>query len=1663
MASGVSRFRAAAVVALLAVGFTAGLFADRMMSASPGATPSAQAGGGGFSWPFFGHPRAADAPRAAPPRPAAFAVWTTRLDTHTTSPSACIRMSRPLDASRGYGDFVSVSPDLGHPAAVTVNGDELCVADVGYVARTITLMRGLPAATGETLTDNVDVAFAPGSKPVYVGFVGEGVILPREDADGVGLETVNVSRLHIRVFRVADRNLVRKDISAPEPTGEGDYNYDGGDNGVGDDGRLIWEGDVAVRGVADQRATTVFPLGAVLKTLEPGAYVVMAADASGLKGAPQKDGEADRESPAQARRWILFTDMALQAYDGSDALDVTVRSLKSARPMGGVRLALVGKDGGDLASASTDGEGHVRFARALLAGEQGAHPARLMAYGPRGDFTVLDLERAPVDLSKQDVTGRTPPGGEPKTGKAAIDPANAIDGFVYADRGIYRPGETAHLVALLRDGGSRAVKDRRGALVLRRPSGLEFARYRFRGARRGAVTANVALPPGAPRGIWRVSLEMEGSDAASGGTSFDVEDFAPQRLAVTLAAAPERPMLNGEVRRVPVAARFLYGAPAAALAVRSEARVSADPDPFPAFKDFAWGDQQTSFPERLIEGPPSVTDGAGAATAVLDISTLGPQTSPLKAVLTASVFEPGGRPVSEEATLKLHLKPLYLGVRTIGGPGDEPLQTFEIIAVNAQGQRVAANAHYMLISESWNYDWFEQNGRWSWRRTSRDIPIAQGDLAIGAGAPARFSRKLPWGDYLLVLDDPATGAHTVIRQSAGWSAPSDDVEAPDSARVSPVRTDYKTGDTVDVHIQAPFAGEAEVAVATDHLIALRQLHLPEGGADFRMRADPAWGGGAYVLVSVVQPRDPVASPKPRRALGLAYVSLEPVGRKLTVDIGTPPKLDSRSPITVPLTVRGLGPGQTAHVTLAAVDEGILRLTHQKNPDPVDWYFGKRALSLAYRDDYGRLLDPNLGSAAAANFGGDEVGGAKLTAVPIRTVALWSGIVDTDAGGKATVRMPATDFNGQLRLVAVAWTDGAVGGGASDMIVRQPVVAELSLPRFLSPGDRAAATLELDNVEGKAGVYIVSIVGRNGPQIAWRHAFQLARGQRIIQKVDISAARVASVGGVGFAVRGPGVSVTRGYPLQIRPGWGRLTRASTVPQRPGEAYMPSVGLLAGMAAGDVSMTVSYSPFANFDPAPVAEALAHYPFGCSEQTTSMGAGSLYAPDLATNPKRQGALATSVGKLLDREALDGSFGLWRVGDGEADPWIGAYVTDFLLEAKASGALVPDGALQRALSAMHALSKPDGFSSVGYRMEVSPQPHWLSPQAARDQTRRLRSRAAAYALYDLAKAGQGDLARLRWFHDVGFEQERSPLARAQIGAALAAMGDRGRAHDSFVLAVAALGYRDPDDWYQSPLRDLAGVIALAYEAGETDLARGLQARLENTVRSPDALNTQEQAFLLKAAHAMAASAGPVRIQASGATPKGGDRWAVGRPADARFVNLGHGTVWRTVTVSGKPTMPPAARSSGIAFDKRVFGLDGHPVDPAKLKQGDRMIIRLAGRATAKRDALTVVDDALPAGFEIESALTPTDAQGEKDENGKAKAGPFAFLGSLSKASVQEKRDDRFIAALKLSGDKTFALAYVVRAVTPGNYFLPGAEAKDMYRPAVSARTASARTVISP
>jgi hypothetical protein len=370
--------------------------------------------------------------------------------------------------------------------------------------------------------------------------------------------------------------------------------------------------------------------------------------------------------------------------------------------------------------------------------------------------------------------------------------------------------------------------------------------------------------------------------------------------------------------------------------------------------------------------------------------------------------------------------------------------------------------------------------------------------------------------------------------------------------------------------------------------------------------------------------------------------------------------------------------------------------------------------------------------------------------------------------------------------------------------------------------------------------------------------------------------------------------------------------------------------------------------------------------------------------------------------------------------------------------------------------VARLDDFAPVAYDFEVY---RW---SGSNDSEELLRSRSAAYALYVLAKAGKASLGQLRYFADAKLKAEPSPLAKAHIAAGIAHLGDRARAVRAFADAEKALGYDNTGDWYQTPLRDTAAVLALASEAGQDDLAARLSRRLERLARDPAALSTQEQAATLAAADAMLKRAGPVAVSLSGGPAQAVPvRLTPATLKDQTFRNASPGQLYRTIVRTGAPEAPPPAASVGFQLEKRLYNMSGEPVEAGALRQGARVVVVIQGQPEAQRTHPALVVDLLPAGLEIETLLRPDDGLVESYD-GAARSGAFGWIGQITPARVAEARDDRFVAAADIRDANRFTFAYVARAVSPGVYTLPGAQVEDMYRPGVFGRTASGRLAIA-
>ena len=1573
-----------------------------------------------------------------------FTYFRYRIDTSAAEPSACFVFSAGLDPETDYTPFVDLRP--ASPPVLTVSGRELCLSGLSFgESRTAILKSGLPAANGQQLetTEEVPIDFA--DRPPYVGFRGAGVILPRSDADGLPVETVNVDGVRITVSHVPDRVLFQKNISQGQTVSEGRYGYLYGADDPSDVAQEIWSGEMPVTSIPNAPVASIFPLQDVIGELESGAYFVEVVDA---KERATSDGP-----PASARRWIVMTDLALTAYRGEHGLDATLRSLQDGQEVIGATVELIARNNDVLAEATTDADGRVRFGKPIMSGGRNAAPKLLIAYGARGDVAVLDLTRAPVDLSGQNIAGRTVPG--------------AVDAYVYPERGIYRPGETVHLTAHIRDREGRALTDRAGTLTIVRPNGLDAEAVRFTATPSGALLHDVDLASDASRGLWSASVDVDGIGIV-GSATFAVEDFVPQRIGVTLEANEKTALYADDSRAIEVDARFLYGAPGAGLVVQPQARIEVAPSPFELFPDFTFGRHDETFRERILELPETVADGAGIATILLEPGRQGREAGkPLRINTVVSVLEPGGRAVTESVRIPFHPRDLYIGTKTAfeGRLAEGEAASFEVAAVGRDGNAKAAQLSWKLLAIDYHYDWYREGGEWRWRRSRTVATVNEGPITTEAGGAAQITVEgLEWGQHELVLEGP-DGVEASRSFWVGWGGyvSDDGVEAPDRVQVSVVDETVLPGRNAEITIVPPYDGEAQIVVATDRILAIETRPVTAEGTRMSLPVTDDWGEGAYIMVNVFTEREPVLAAKPRRAIGVTYAPVDMAPRTFSLTINAPEVIRPRRDQLVEIDIEG-GPREPVYLTLAAVDEGILNLTKYQSPDPVSYFFGRKSLGVELHDDYGRLLDPNLGLPAEVRSGGDQLGGEGLSVVPTRTVSLFSGEVEVGRAGSAKVRFAVPDFNGELRLMAVAWSAEGLGAASRPVTVRDQAPAELIMPRFLAPGDEASFTASIDNVELEGGPFVASLAAAGPVSVGLEEISRsLPRGER----ADVSVPVTTDAEGISrlrLAVEGPqNFAVDREYLIETRSPYLPLTRVISETMAPGETYTLSRDLVEGLEPGSIGMTVSFSSLP-VDANALYASLSQYPYGCTEQTVSRALPLLYTDQLVAFGAEGGSEQTgariqeAVTRILNRQSADGSFGLWREGDGNASPWLGAYTTDFLHRAKVAGYAVPNEALSRAYTAMRTVATGDAWRVYGYDANVY-ESDWHA-----DTQQRLMNRAAPYALYVLAKAGEADVSRLRYLHDRALNDIESPLARAHLGAGLAAVGDQSRAASAFAAAEEALGYDNDGDYYQTPLRDRAGVLALATEAGFDDLAARLVNAVGTDAPDPVSLSTQEKAFLLTAVNALTGGEAEdggyaMAVEGLGRGNENDRRYFVSEAQiseDVSFTYGGSTPVFRTVLVSGAPTDAPPSVENRLAIEKSFASLTGGRVSLGDLRQGDQLVVSLTVDPEERRLNPVIIADLLPAGFEIETVLRPTDGAREYEDDGA-----FAWLGTISAAKTAEARDDRFVAAIDLS-DTAQTVAYIVRAVTPGDFAMPGAVAEDMYRPSVNARSDAGRVTIA-
>lgn len=1549
---------------------------------------------------------------ACPLEARAFDYVDRSLQVDQALPSVCLNFDTPLARGNGeaYQPFVTLDPASDHGLAV--RGKDLCVTGLKHgVSYRIGLKPGLPDEDGDKLARAVAIAVTLPDREARVSFGQNQDILPYSAGAGLPLRSVNVASADIELYRIGERALADRMDDYWFGTTLSGYRAETLGQSAG---ALVFTGSVDIATKSNEEVITSLPIDRLLPTLQPGLYVMTA----------KPHGTTPDEWEDLATQWFSISDIGLFTAQGQDGMLVLARSLQSAAGMGDVALNLVAGNNEILGRFKTDADGKAFIPAGLLRGSGGNAPKLLSASMARGDFTYIPLDKPALDLSDLDVKGRTPPG--------------PLDAFLWTDRGIYRPGETVRLQALLRNAQALPTDGLPLNLRLIRPDGIEAQSFKLDLASAGGGALDIPVPTSAYTGTWTVEADAGGM-ARIGEASFVVEDFVPPRLEVK-ATGPQAPPMAGQPIELAVDARYFYGAPAASLAGEARLTVEAADTPFPGLEAFSFGLVQEPFLPQQAEPASFTTDASGKALLQLEQPDLAETTRPLEAKASIDVFDMDGRPAKAEVTLPLHSAERFIGIRP-AFEGTLPEQAdagFEVALVDATGQPATGGPlKYDLIRETWDYTWFRRDGRWQYERSVYDSRVGSGTVALNDQGRGSIKTPVTSGRWRIEVYDADGRTASSLRFGAGWW--SDAESASDKPEVLPVTLDQDAPpDRIRAHIQPSF--DAHVLVFTgEGKEQVTAFDIGKEGRTIEVPKGTIPAGGSY-LVAVAFGRTGAVLPRlPVRALGTAWIAGDAAQRRLEVALQVPPRVQPDHPLPVDVAVQGLEPGKPAYLTVAAVDEAVLQMTAFTTPDPALHYLGRRALGLELRDVYGRLIDP-AGQPGNIVSGGDararlQIG--NLDVKTFKTVALFKGPLAVDDSGHAHVDLDVPDFSGRLRVMAVVWSSDRFGAGQASSEVRPPLLAELSLPRFLAPGDKATLRASVTVLEAPEQSYDVQL-STEGPisfertDIAFK---DVKRDRRRFADRVLVAGNTPGQGRIVLTATGAdGSRFERHFAISVRSPNSYMTTRQVQTLQPGQSLELNAALAANMLPGTAMGALTVSTLPAFDVPGLLAALRRYPYRCAEQTVSRAFPELYAnlrqQDGAPAPDSGGTMS----RLLSLQNQNGGFGLWSAHD-DADLWLTSYVLDFLETAATHDVHVPEGMLDRTIGWLNAR-----FSTLG-----------SSPRELA---------GGSYAALVLARANRLDLSRLRYFALNALDSMPSEVARLQTAAALRRLGDQELAQ----RMMAGDPKPRPDGKviladYGSELRDQAMALAIAAQEKLMPLDR-LASLADETARGlarQSWLSTQEETWMLRAS-ALMSGADTLDIELAGKKQTGIQSTSMDlKPetdAPRTLRNDGKAPIFAALSLTGVPQEAPPADANGFAIERQIFTREGSKADLSKVVQNQQLVVVISGSQDEKVARQALIVDMLPAGLEPETTNLPTSDS----------TSSLGWLNGLSSPTFTATRDDRFVAALDLGyGNGRFKLAYLVRAVTPGSFALPGVQVEDMYAPEFHARGPAGRLTVAP
>ncbi len=1394
-------------------------------------------------------------------------------------------------------------------------------------------------------------------------------------------------------------------------------------------------------------------------------------------------------------RLIVVTDLGMlvkKADDGSQ--DVFVQSIHGGQPVAGATVAVVAVNGKTLLSRTTGADGMASFP-SLSGFDHDRRPVMyLVTQGTDMSFLPIGASGRELDYSRFDVGGAD---NAPNPGR--------LSAHLFSDRGLYRPGEMMHIGLIVRAASwTRSVAgiplqaeivDPRGNTVKQFPLALDRSGF----GELGYTTADTAAT-----GAWTVNLYIvrDGrADTQIGSTTVQVKEFLPDRMKVR--ASLSQTVAEGWVKPAQlqgvVDAQNLFGTPAANR--RVAVSMSLQPA-FPAFKSWSgWNfyDIRRARQGYQQELQDQQTDAQGHAAFALDLSRYEDATYQLH--LLARVYEAdGGRAVAAATESMVSNDDWLVGYKSVDNLDyidRDAVRRVRLVAIDPQAKSIALpGLTAQLVERKYVSVLTKQySGVYKYESRLKEIPLEKRPLTIAAGGM----------DYTLPTDKPGNYALLILRANdgkevnrveysvAGAANLSRSLERNAELQLTLDKRVYQPGDTIEVAIHAPYVGSGLITLERDKVYAHAWFRTDTTSSVQHITIPAGFEGNGYVNVQFV--RDPSSDAVFMSPLsyGVAPFRLSREAHLDKLVVAVPALIKPGTTATFKLHA-----AQPAKVVLFAVNEGILQVARYELQDPLEYFFRKRMLGVSTAQILDLILPDfeKLMSLSAATGGdADAAIGRQLNPFSRKKkapVAYWSGIVDVDGDRDFHYDVP-DDFNGTLRVMAVAVSPDRIGTWQGTTTVRGDFVLSPNVPTTLAPGDEAEVSVGVANNLTDIGKQAVPVA------VTLKTGAGLAVVGAATQNIDLASMRE---GVLLFRVKATDTLGSADLAFSASHGAHAARQTVDLSVRPNVPYRTSISttrVKPGSQVDDASLRALYAPYARRDAvlssSPVVLArgltsyLINYPNYCTEQIISSAMPRLIvanwdaAPAFvqALQPAFEGkpvsnakALGDFISTLETRQNDAGGFGLWSATPTSL-PFVSAYAMNFLLEARERGVAVPQNVLDNGNAYLRELAADDSLTSLA----------------------QLRDRA--YAIYLLTVQGNvttNQIAAVQQRLEVLYaKQWRSDLAAAWLAASYKLLQQDDEADKLIAGPIKVLERGKPDsdsfefaEYYSPAVRD-ASVLYIVSRQFPAQ-AKVLPPQVFENIAWPlqrNDYNTLSSAMTILALDSYAGmepgNLAKLSIEAVGT---GGAVTSIGKAqghllqaqtwdaatAKLRFVNHSTQSAWGVLTQSGYDRQAPAkAIKQGLEIVRDYTDDKGRPLDKITVGQEIDVHVKVRAIGDEELDDIAVVD-LLPGGFDPvlrtpPPANTDTSDDGEYADDDSAQAqwtSPLGLDSSSWHADHADVREDRVVIYGSVSSDLR-EFVYRIRATNAGSFRIPPAYASAMYRPSVQAEAPAAGvlTVVRP